>query len=95
MGLLPENDSLWSWETLSKAVLLAVMVVAIVAWSRASERAFKRRVQAAEPDERRWQIAKNRWNGLYYCARNDCVFDPTTNESAPTDQLHDLLFRHT
>jgi len=32
------------------------------------------------------------WNRLYYCSRDDCVFDPTTGASAPLDNIKSLLY---
>jgi hypothetical protein len=31
------------------------------------------------------------WNRLYYCFRDDCVFDPTTGAFAPIEKANDLL----
>jgi hypothetical protein len=32
-----------------------------------------------------------RWMSLYYCGRDDCVFDPSRKVSAPADQLNGIL----
>lgn len=40
-----------------------------------------------------WQKAISNWDKLYYCARNDCVFAPTTGESVPADRMYELLYR--
>ena len=40
-----------------------------------------------------WQKAMERWNRLYYCGRDDCVFDPITSEFTQPDQLKEMLYR--
>ena len=34
-----------------------------------------------------WDRAMNTWKSLYYCARNDAIFDPTTNSVVSEEQL--------
>lgn len=42
----------------------------------------------------KWEQAMKKWDKLYYCARNDCVFDPDPNSgwSIPADRMIELLF---
>jgi hypothetical protein len=35
----------------------------------------------------------SRWNKLYYCFRDDIVFDPETNEYAPADKISNLIYK--
>jgi hypothetical protein len=37
-----------------------------------------------------WNAAMRRWNRLYYCCRDDIVFDPATNETCQPEDI--LLF---
>ncbi|HVO43328.1 MAG TPA: hypothetical protein VMT34_11925 [Aggregatilineales bacterium] len=39
-----------------------------------------------------WQDAIAIWERLYYCSRNDCIFDPLTRQSVPTDRMDLLLY---
>jgi predicted RNA-binding Zn-ribbon protein involved in translation (DUF1610 family) len=39
-----------------------------------------------------WIRAMVRWNQLYYCARDDCVFIPGENTSAPLSKLKEYLY---
>jgi hypothetical protein len=50
----------------------------------------KARIEATEVP--RWQRAMEKWAEPYYCARNDCVFDPTTKKSAPADKMLEMLY---
>jgi hypothetical protein len=34
-----------------------------------------------------WDRAMERWRSLYYCARNDVVFNPQTNKVVGDEQL--------
>ena len=38
-----------------------------------------------------WDKAKQKWPDLYYCYRNDCVFDPSTGKSVPPERKSELL----
>jgi len=39
-----------------------------------------------------YQRAKKTWNQLYYCARDDIVFDPATKKFAPADRMIELFY---
>ncbi len=38
-----------------------------------------------------WAKARQKWLELYYCSRNDCVFNPDTSESVPPEKMSTLL----
>ncbi len=38
-----------------------------------------------------WEKAKQVWAGLYYCYRDDCIFDPNTGKSVPPERKSELL----
>lgn len=42
----------------------------------------------------RWERVMERWNQLYYCSRDDCVFIPSTNQAVPVpvSQMRDYLY---
>ena len=40
-----------------------------------------------------WKSAMNRWNQLYYCGRDDCVFIPGENSSAPLSNIKEYLYK--
>mgnify|MGYP001205155006 CR=1 FL=1 len=39
-----------------------------------------------------WEQAMSRWAGLYYCFRDDIVFDPETGEWCHPADLHEFLY---
>jgi hypothetical protein len=39
-----------------------------------------------------WEMAMDRYERLYYCQRDDCVFIPGENTSSPITKLKDYLF---
>lgn len=49
--------------------------------------------QAYQQAMQKWNHAIAVWDRLYYCARNDCIFDPSTEASVPADRMYDLLYR--
>jgi hypothetical protein len=38
-----------------------------------------------------WEQKLSNWKELYYCHRDDCVFDPNTNKTASPENLERLL----
>lgn len=38
-----------------------------------------------------WEAQLKRWDSLYYCARDDCVFDPVTHDSRRPEGMFELL----
>jgi len=40
-----------------------------------------------------WQLAMQRWNQLYYCSRDDCVFLPGKNNHAPITEMLEYLYQ--
>jgi predicted RNA-binding Zn-ribbon protein involved in translation (DUF1610 family) len=51
------------------------------------EIAERQRVQSA------WKSAMERWNLLYYCGRDDCVFIPGETTSAPISKMKEYLYQ--
>ena len=39
-----------------------------------------------------WDEAIRRWSELYYCSRDDCVFNPNTGESVPPERISALIY---
>ena len=39
-----------------------------------------------------YQRAKKTWNQLYYCGRDDIVFDPATKKFASADRMIELFY---
>jgi hypothetical protein len=39
-----------------------------------------------------WQEATQRWDKLYYCGRDDCVFLPGTNTYAPVSNMMEYIY---
>jgi predicted RNA-binding Zn-ribbon protein involved in translation (DUF1610 family) len=42
----------------------------------------------------RWESAIKRWNNLYFCYRDDCVFLPDEGTYAPVDQMRSYIFKN-
>ena len=54
----------------------------------------KQRLQYQASDGlRQWERAMDRWNKLYYCGRDDCVFVLGSNTSAPVEEMMDYLYQ--
>jgi hypothetical protein len=43
---------------------------------------------------RAWQGAIDRWNKLYYCHRDDCIFIPEEGSCAPLSKIHEYLYTY-
>ena len=73
-----------------QAVLVGITFICIVVTLVISYMAFQRVVRGdaeATVEFPAWDRAMNRWRSLYYCARNDVVFDPATNEVISNEDL--------
>jgi hypothetical protein len=71
-------------------ILCTITLICIVAALVASYMAFQRVVRGdAEATERfpAWDRAMALWKSLYYCARDNVVFDPKTNTVISDEQL--------
>lgn len=54
----------------------------------------RRELQLMEEEgTNKWNLAMERWNKLYYCGRDDCVFLPGSGSSAPITSMTEYLFR--
>lgn len=54
---------------------------------------IRQRQQKNEETEKRWTAAMERWNQLYYCGRDDCVFLPGLHTHAPVSKMMDYLYQ--
>jgi predicted RNA-binding Zn-ribbon protein involved in translation (DUF1610 family) len=54
---------------------------------------IKKIAQEVEKVNSDWKRALNRWDQLYYCSRDDCVFIPGDNSSAPISQLKEYVYK--
>jgi predicted RNA-binding Zn-ribbon protein involved in translation (DUF1610 family) len=65
--------------------------------NREQKSAYEEKVQQRQnrnvEAERRWTTAMDRWNQLYYCGRDDCVFLPGAHTHAPVAAMTEYLYR--
>ncbi|GCF10346.1 hypothetical protein [Dictyobacter arantiisoli] len=78
---------------IAQLIIVVVTLILIVSALVSSYRAFQRIVTG--DDEATllfpaWDKATSEWKNLYYCARNDVVFDPQTNQTVSDAQLAKL-----
>jgi hypothetical protein len=77
-------------------VLLAlaadVGVVVLLLRTRANDKRLEDEWQA---ERDRWKTAKAKWDRLYYCWRDDVVFDPEdpTGTATPASSMQDLIWK--
>lgn len=62
----------------------------LIWWFLSHKKSEDNRVEKLMPD---WSRAMERWNRLYYCSRDDLVFDPSDGSSAPASQMDQLIHR--
>ncbi len=60
---------------------------------RTANEAAKRRAVKVVDQMPKWEMAMVRWNNLYYCARDDGIFDPEENIFVSTNQMIDYIYR--
>jgi hypothetical protein len=54
---------------------------------------IRQRQLQTEETSNRWNTAIERWNQLYYCGRDDCVFLPGSHTHAPVSAMVEYLYR--
>lgn len=74
-------------------ILLIASLVAYYVGLREETTSRRAHIESAELP--RWQMAKDRWDRLYYCFRDDLVFDPETGETCRTETLQQFLYANT
>ncbi len=84
-----ENSFPWQLQlALAIATLVSIITALVVSYF-----AFQRVVRGdAETTQRlpAWDKAMTTWRALYYCGRDNVVFDPKTNKTISTDELTKL-----
>ncbi|GLV57739.1 hypothetical protein KDH_45750 [Dictyobacter sp. S3.2.2.5] len=78
---------------IAQLILLVITLVLIVTALAVSYWAFQRVVRGDNETVElfpAWDKATTRWNSLYYCQRDNVVFDPKTNEQVSNNQLVSL-----
>jgi hypothetical protein len=79
-----------SQSCLSIGVLLAILGGVILFLSN---RSLNRLKPIYAHNKAVWNVAMQRWNDLYYCSRDDIVFDPATSVYAPVEEMMGFLYR--
>jgi hypothetical protein len=75
-------------------LLIAIVLglIGIVIWVSSNDSHKKRVEQVQRVEIPRWEKAMARWNKLYYCSRDDCVFIPEEDTSAPIAQMMNYIY---
>jgi len=93
-----------NWVGIVLAVVLTVgllVSIGLLVWAwtffkrkyNASNAKYKANQARLDSEEMpRWQRAMERWNDLYYCARDETVFIPGENKAIPVAEMSKYLF---
>jgi len=52
---------------------------------------YKKRLSEFKAIDRDWELSMNKWNELYYCTRDDCVFNMYSGKYASSNNIRELL----
>lgn len=55
-------------------------------------REYQKRIAESREQTPVWEKAIQKWDVLYYCSRDDCVFDPQTNIHVSVNRIDELLY---
>ncbi len=72
-------------------VLVCVSLMAYILARKSVLRRYQDRVRQEQEENARIESAIARWMRLYFCSRDQGVFDPQQNEFVPLEQMSDLL----
>lgn len=81
------DDPLYGLITFFVALLLLMIPISIRVSANSKE---EDRIEELLPI---WENAMRLWQKLYYCQKDDCVFNPETGEYFSVDGLYDYLYR--
>jgi hypothetical protein len=74
-------------------IAVAMIILGIVIYRKLNQKHTERLAQYNEIELPRWEKAMQRWNNLYYCFRDDCVFVPGSEDFSPIAEMRDFLYR--
>ncbi len=75
-------------------IILVVLIVFYLGYILLHQRIlarFNQQSESARAEKRQLEIAIERWMKLYFCARDEVVFDPAQNRMIPLDQMDQYL----
>ncbi len=84
---------IWGAVALMAIPMGTPLLVFYIAWRRDQKVRYPREWAAYLANYRRWQDAKMCWDRLYYCERDDIVFDPQTAECCKPPDFGNFLYR--
>jgi hypothetical protein len=91
-SLVPQFPNL---ETVFSIVAIIWLIISIPLTTFFYFRYIKRHHDAKLAREKhRYQIQKDFWDNLYYCFRDDVVFNPQSGEHFPSSSFHEILEDH-
>jgi hypothetical protein len=91
VGQVPESSG--GWLECPPAVVRLSQAKEKMGLCREMGRAAKRRAAKVADQIPQWEMAIVRWYELYYCARDDGVFDPDEGVFVPIEEMMDYLYR--
>lgn len=92
--ILSGTNGYGGWPTFVQVIQVALTIAAIVAALVLSLIALLRVVKGDMQSQKylpAYDEALAKWNSLYYCKRDNVVFDPQTNKTISDAALHDML----
>jgi hypothetical protein len=70
------------------SILYIALIVKLVKWLIKIDKPFKAEY---EVEVAKWEFSISKWNQLYYCLRDDCVFIPGEGVSYKTTNLYEAI----
>jgi hypothetical protein len=92
--ILSGTNGYGGWPTFVQVIQVVLTIVAIVVALVLSLVALLRVVRGDMQSQKylpAYDEALAKWNSLYYCKRDNVVFDPQTNKTISDTALHDML----
>jgi hypothetical protein len=73
-------------------ILVCGSALAYLLARKAILRRYQERIRQEQEENARVENAVARWMRLYFCCRDQGIFDPEENQFVPLEQMSDLLF---
>ncbi|MCK6630136.1 MAG: hypothetical protein L6R45_33795 [Anaerolineae bacterium] len=72
---------------------IGLIIAGIVVYRKLNQSHRERLARYNNIELPKWEKAMERWEKLYYCYRNDCVFLAGEQESVPISEMNQLLYQ--
>jgi len=95
------SPNLETTSVIPRVLLFLLGIVTVPSYLGLAVFLYKKKVASEEKQAqqyyeklKKWEYSMDRWNRLYYCSRDDCIFFPNENSAFPSATLNKVIDWH-